>query len=105
MGCDQRCLVTALGDADEEPEAIDMLHAAGYLVASRLVNAHHHMFQNLTRAFGPVEARLRCGLVRSQHRVVGGRALVGNGELTLPDVDEMPKRHAEISCSWQGFHV
>ena len=75
-------LVTALGDACEEPEVIDTFDAAGRLVASGLVNAHHHMFQNLSRAFGPVEAWLRCEPVRSHHTVVGAKAVARKGELT-----------------------
>jgi cytosine/adenosine deaminase-related metal-dependent hydrolase len=71
MGRDHRCLVPPLGDAEEESDTIDRLDAAGCLVASGLVNAHHHMFQNLTRAFGLVEAAaaLRVGAEPAQ----GGR--------------------------------
>jgi hypothetical protein len=60
-------LVTALGDAGEEPEAVGALDAARCLVASGLVNAP--------------------------------------GELTLPDVDELLKRHAEISRPRRGLHA
>jgi hypothetical protein len=104
MGCDTDGLVTALGDADKEPEAIDTLDAAGCLVASGL-NAHHHMFQNLTRAFGPSRRGCAAGRCGASTRWSEGRRCSATGELTLPDVDEMLKRHAEISRSWQGFHA
>ncbi|MDQ3714620.1 MAG: 8-oxoguanine deaminase [Actinomycetota bacterium] len=41
------------GPADEQPEAARLLHAEGCLVTPGLVNTHHHMYQNLTRAFAP----------------------------------------------------
>jgi cytosine/adenosine deaminase-related metal-dependent hydrolase len=47
-------MVDAVGPAGREPEAAETLSARGCLVTPGLVNAHHHMFQNLTRAFGPV---------------------------------------------------
>jgi cytosine/adenosine deaminase-related metal-dependent hydrolase len=47
-------MVDAVGTAGSEPEADELLSARGCLVTPGLVNAHHHMFQNLTRAFGPV---------------------------------------------------
>ncbi|MGI8723163.1 MAG: 8-oxoguanine deaminase [Geodermatophilaceae bacterium] len=47
-------VVSALGGpADERPEATRLLHAEGCLVTPGLVNTHHHMYQNLTRAFAP----------------------------------------------------
>ena len=50
----------------------------------------------------PVEAWLRCGPVRARHTVVAGKPVVRDGELTLPNVDEMLRRHAQISREWQG---
>ena len=38
---------------DPAPEAADVLDAAGCLVTPGLVNTHHHMYQNLTRSYGP----------------------------------------------------
>ena len=35
------------------PEADETLSARGCLVTPGLINTHHHMFQNLTRVFGP----------------------------------------------------
>lgn len=46
--------VTAVGAAGEEPPpAARVLRADGCLVTPGLVNTHHHIFQNLTRAFAP----------------------------------------------------
>src|SRR6476646_12292811 len=46
--------VTAVGGpADPEPDAVRNLDATGCLVTPGLVNTHHHLYQNLTRAFAP----------------------------------------------------
>ncbi|MEM9608956.1 MAG: amidohydrolase family protein, partial [Actinomycetota bacterium] len=44
--------VVALG-TDEPPPAERTLDATGCLVTPGLVNTHHHIYQNLTRAHGP----------------------------------------------------
>lgn len=47
-------LITAVGAAAEPaPEAARTIDAAGCLVTPGLVNTHHHLYQNLTRAFAP----------------------------------------------------
>ena len=47
-------LVSGLGGAgDPQPEAGATLDARGALVTPGLVNTHHHLYQNLTRAFAP----------------------------------------------------
>jgi cytosine/adenosine deaminase-related metal-dependent hydrolase len=46
--------VTAVGGATEEPPpATRVLRADGCLVTPGLINTHHHIYQNLTRAFAP----------------------------------------------------
>ncbi len=47
-------LVSAVGAADEPaPQASRVLRAEGCLVTPGLVNTHHHIYQNLTRAYRP----------------------------------------------------
>ena len=47
-------LVTGLGASPEPtPEAARTIDANGCLVTPGLVNTHHHLYQNLTRAFAP----------------------------------------------------
>ncbi len=41
------------GPADLPPAAATTLDATGCLVTPGLVNTHHHLYQNLTRAYGP----------------------------------------------------
>jgi cytosine/adenosine deaminase-related metal-dependent hydrolase len=41
------------GPADPAPDAARTLDARGCLVTPGLVNTHHHLYQNLTRAFAP----------------------------------------------------
>src|SRR6478609_6258869 len=46
--------VSAIGEpADPRPDAVRTLDARGCLVTPGLVNTHHHLYQNLTRAFAP----------------------------------------------------
>jgi cytosine/adenosine deaminase-related metal-dependent hydrolase len=48
-------LITAIGDATTPPpEAADRLDASGCLVTPGLINTHHHLYQNLTRAYPPM---------------------------------------------------
>lgn len=48
-------LITEIGGAgDERPEAARTLSADGCLVTPGLVNTHHHLYQNLTRAYAPM---------------------------------------------------
>jgi cytosine/adenosine deaminase-related metal-dependent hydrolase len=41
------------GVADPQPDAVRRVDARGCLVTPGLVNTHHHLYQNLTRAFAP----------------------------------------------------
>src|SRR5262249_60936134 len=42
------------GPSDAPPAARRTLNAAGCLVTPGLVNTHHHLYQNLTRAYPPM---------------------------------------------------
>ena len=48
--------VTGVGEPGNEPEAERTIDAGGCLVTPGLINTHHHIFQNLTRAFAPALA-------------------------------------------------
>jgi hypothetical protein len=53
----------------------------------------------------PVEAVLRCGPVAARHTIVAGRAVVENGRLVSPAVDEILARHRKVSAAMQGAVV
>jgi cytosine/adenosine deaminase-related metal-dependent hydrolase len=47
-------LVSGIGaSTDQRPDAVRTIDAHGCLVTPGLVNTHHHLYQNLTRAFAP----------------------------------------------------
>src|ERR1700733_4855079 len=47
-------LISGVGaSADQEPEAAQVLDASRCLGTPGLVNTHHHIYQNLTRSYGP----------------------------------------------------
>jgi cytosine/adenosine deaminase-related metal-dependent hydrolase len=45
--------VTAVGEAGQEPRATRTIRADGCVVTPGLINTHHHIYQNLTRAYLP----------------------------------------------------
>jgi cytosine/adenosine deaminase-related metal-dependent hydrolase len=50
----------------------------------------------------PIEAWLRCGPTRPRHVLVGGRAVVSDGELRLAGLDERLKTHRRIARRLQA---
>ena len=85
-------LITAVGaSTDAEPEAADTIDAADCLVTPGLVNTHHHLFQNLTRAYPPMTDKPLFGWLQSLYplwraideEAVYASAFVGLAELAL----------------------
>jgi cytosine/adenosine deaminase-related metal-dependent hydrolase len=57
-------MVVGVGRAGREPDAARTLRAEGCLVTPGLVNAHHHIYQNLTRSFAPAARSSLFGWLR-----------------------------------------
>ncbi len=57
-------LVAAVGDGPP-PAAVERIDATDCLVTPGLVNTHHHLFQNLTRAFPPMTDKPLFGWLQS----------------------------------------
>jgi len=85
-------LVVAVGAADEvPPPARRTVRADGCLVTPGLVNSHHHIFQNLTRAYRPATSSTLFGWLRTLYPLWAGldeeaaylSAWVGLAELAL----------------------
>ena len=49
-------LIDAVGEPGTEPEGTRVIRADGCLITPGLINTHHHIYQNLTRAFRPATA-------------------------------------------------
>ena len=48
-------LISGVGSSlDVPPEAVEVIDASNCLVTPGLINSHHHMYQNLTRAYPPM---------------------------------------------------
>ena len=77
--------------ADAAPGARRTIDASGCLVTPGLVNSHHHMFQNLTRAYPPMTHQPLFGWLQSLYplwsaideEAVHASAFVGLAELAL----------------------
>ena len=58
--------IIAIGASDETPPvAARIIDASDCLVTPGLVNTHHHMFQNLTRAYPPMTDKPLFGWLQS----------------------------------------
>ena len=83
-------LVSAVG-TDDPPPATRTIDASGCLVTPGLVNTHHHLFQNLTRAYPPMTDKPLFGWLQSLYPLWAGldteaaylSAWVGLAELAL----------------------
>jgi cytosine/adenosine deaminase-related metal-dependent hydrolase len=84
--------VEAVGTStDPEPAAATVIDAGGCLVTPGLVNSHHHIFQNLTRAYPPMTDKPLFGWLQSLYplwesideEAVYASAFVGLAELAL----------------------
>lgn len=84
--------VEAVGaSTDPEPAAATVIDAGGCLVTPGLVNSHHHIYQNLTRAYPPMTDKPLFGWLQSLYplwesideEAVYASAFVGLAELAL----------------------
>ncbi len=63
-------LVSSVGAAgDPQPHAERVLSAEGCLVTPGLVNTHHHLFQNLTRAYTPMTSKPLFGWLQTLYPI------------------------------------
>ena len=85
-------LITAVGgSSDREPVATETIDAGDCLVTPGLINTHHHIFQNLTRAYPPMTDKPLFGWLQSLYplwraideEAVHASAFVGLAELAL----------------------
>ena len=85
-------LVNSVGESTEPPPAADVVvDAADCLVTPGLVNTHHHLFQNLTRAYPPMTDKPLFGWLQALYPLwraideesVYASAFVGMAELAL----------------------
>jgi cytosine/adenosine deaminase-related metal-dependent hydrolase len=91
VAVDHGFVVGVGGRADPIPAAIRTIDASGCLVTPGLVNTHHHIYQNLTRAYGPMTRAPLFGWLKSLYplwraideEAVYESAWVGLAELAL----------------------
>jgi len=85
-------LISAVGaSTDPEPPASEVIDAGECLVTPGLVNTHHHLFQNLTRAYPPMTDKPLFGWLQSLYplwraideEAVYASAFVGLTELAM----------------------
>jgi cytosine/adenosine deaminase-related metal-dependent hydrolase len=83
--------ISGVGEAGAEPEATRTVRADGCLVTPGLVNTHHHIYQNLTRAYRPATSSNLFGWLTTLYPIWAGldeeasylSAWVGLAELAL----------------------
>lgn len=84
--------ISAVGtSSDAEPAASEIIDATDCLVTPGLINAHHHLFQNLTRAYPPMTDKPLFGWLTSLYplwrgldeEAVYASTFVGLAELAL----------------------
>lgn len=86
-------IISAIGSStDPVPEATETIDATDQLVTPGLVNTHHHLYQNLTRAYAPMTAAPLFGWLQALYplwtanldeEAVHTAAWVGLAELAL----------------------
>ena len=57
--------ISAVGASGSEPAAREVIDARGCLVTPGLINTHHHLYQNLTRAYPPMTTAPLFGWLQS----------------------------------------
>jgi len=57
--------ISAIGTSGSEPSAREVIDARGCLVTPGLINTHHHLYQNLTRAYPPMTTAPLFGWLQS----------------------------------------
>ena len=85
-------LITGVGSSvDVPPDALEVIDAGNCLVTPGLINTHHHLYQNLTRAYPPMTAAPLFGWLQTLYplwraideEAVHVSAWVGLAELAL----------------------
>ena len=57
--------ISSIGASGSEPSAREVIDARGCLVTPGLINTHHHLYQNLTRAYPPMTTAPLFGWLQS----------------------------------------
>jgi cytosine/adenosine deaminase-related metal-dependent hydrolase len=84
-------VIVAVGGPGSEPPATRVIDASGCLVTPGLINTHHHLYQNLTRAFRPATGKNLFGWLTTLYPIWAGldedaaflSAWIGLAELAL----------------------